>query len=129
MIGVVTLPNMAGTVWLSGALANMTKLNDWPQGMMGDTWQLTVLKADNSAKDITGATFTGCLYEIDAARRVTLTTGSYAIVTAASGIFSYAPAAVDTAEPGNYIWETIFTISSRTFNVRAFITVVPKLAA
>lgn len=129
MLGVVQLPNMAATAWLADTIADAPMLGNWPQAMMGDLWQLTVLKADNSAKDITGATFTGTLYDVERAVRITLTAGQYAIVTAASGIFSYAAAAGDTPEPGLYIWETIFTISTRTYNVRAMFQVLPKLAA
>lgn len=84
-------------------------------GATRPSWVVTILRADNTALDITGATFTGCLYELRQSNRLTLTPGNYSITNATSGIFTYAPVSADVAVPGTWQWETVVTISAQTY--------------
>lgn len=62
------------------------------------TWQDT----DGVAVDLTGATITGDLQNMTAGTAATAITGTFALVTAASGILSWARSAADVATLGAY---------------------------
>ena len=103
-------------------------LGPFVQGQFRPTWVMTVLLADNSALNLTGATFTGVLYEPLLATRQS-TAGSYAITTAASGVFTYSPVAADTAIPGVWWWETQITISTAVYILRLPVIIEERFAA
>ncbi|MCR4339667.1 MAG: hypothetical protein NUW01_07250, partial [Gemmatimonadaceae bacterium] len=76
---------------------------------------LQVFKQDNSALDITGATFAGALVNRRGSQVKALTAGNYDIDDATNGKFSYAPDATDTNEDGLWEWRTVLTISGETY--------------
>ena len=87
------------------------------QGSTRPSWVVTVLRADNTALDLTGATYTGVLYELRTSNRKTLTPGNYSTTNASSGIYTYAPASGDVDTPGTWQWETVVTISAQTYTI------------
>lgn len=98
-------------------------------GATRPSWVVTVLRADNSALDITGASFTGVLYETRTANRKTLTPGNYSVTNATGGVFTYAPAATDTDTPGLWDFETAITISSQVYYITVpSIQILPRKA-
>jgi hypothetical protein len=98
-------------------------------GATRPSWTVTVLKADNSALDLTGATYTGVLYETRTANRKTLTTGNYSTTNATSGIFTYAPGSTDTDTPGIWDFETVITIGGQTYYITVpSIQILPRKA-
>lgn len=97
------------------------------QGSTRPAWVLTVKQSDNSALNLTGATYTGKLARESATTTAkTLTVGSYATTTAASGIFTYSPVAADVDTPGVWIMQTIITLSSQTYYVWVRIPILPS---
>lgn len=103
-------------------------LGAWVESATRPSLSLQVKDAGNSALDITLATFTGVLRDRDTGLKVTLTTGSFSITTAASGIFAYAWATTDLATPGRYELEAILTLSTQKYLVRGLVAVTPKQA-
>lgn len=96
-----------------------------PQGATRPTWVVTYKFEDDSALDITGATFAGFLKRLDGGTGKA-TAGSYAITTAASGIFTYSPATGDVDEPGTWIWQTTLTLSTQTYVVQVRVEIGEK---
>lgn len=81
------------------------------------TWQ----DAQRVAVNLTGATMSGRKRLVDAETGEALG-GSFAVVTAADGIFTYQPSADDVAEAGLYDFQFIATFGDgtieKTFTVR-----------
>lgn len=65
------------------------------------TAQLITWNAGSAVKDLTGAVLTGTITD-QATNTTRAITGTLALVTAASGIFSWAYSAADTATLGDY---------------------------
>lgn len=63
--------------------------------------QITWTQEDGTAQNLTGATLTGTIEDKDGVTRSI--TGTLALVTAASGIFSWAYSAADVATVGRYL--------------------------
>lgn len=74
--------------------------------------QITWTQDDGTAQDLTGATITGVIEDKDGATRAI--TGTLSIVTAASGIFSWAYSAADVATVGRYLVQFKATVSDYT---------------
>lgn len=92
-------------------------------------WVVTVLKSDNTALDLTSASYTGTLYENRTANRKTLTPGNYATSNAPGGIFTYTPQSSDTDTPGTWDFETAITISGGVYYVTVpNIQILPRKA-
>ncbi len=91
----------------------------WTKGSLSPTWTVTVLKKNQSALDITSATFTGVLHRkgTPASKDLVCTVANYAISSGTGGIFTYAPVAGDVAMAGSYIWDTRITISAKDIHV------------
>ena len=90
------------------------KIGPFSVGSRKPDWVVTYQFKDNTALNLTGATFAGVLYRKAAEFRKD-TAGTYAITTAASGIFTYTVAAADVDAPGDWIWETTITISALAY--------------
>lgn len=86
-------------------------------GQTRPSWVVTYLRADNTAVDLTGATYTGLLYDPRTSTRITLSPSNYSTTNATAGIFTYAPQSSDISSPGAFWWQTIITISSQTYYV------------
>ena len=71
------------------------------QGARNTGLKLTWTQDDGTVENLTGATLSGTMKDKDGV--VTAITGTLAIVTAASGIFSWAYSAADIATPGRYL--------------------------
>lgn len=69
--------------------------------------QITWSDGDGNAVDLTGATLTGFVQ--DANGRIRTIDGTLALVTAASGIFSWTYGANDVATPGDYLVQFVAT--------------------
>jgi hypothetical protein len=91
-------------------------------GSTRPSWVVTFLRTDNSAIDLTGATYTGVLYELRLSIRKTLTVGNYSTTNATAGIYTYAPGSVDVDTAGLWQWETVITIGGQTYTA-----VVPNI--
>ena len=109
-------------------MATIPSIGEIIQGSTRPIWTLTVKQSDNSALNLTGATFTGVLANLETGTIKTLTTGNFAISNAASGIFTYSPASADVNMPGQWMWETCITISSQTYYVWARAEVLARYA-
>lgn len=91
------------------------------QGATHPTYTITFLDANRSAYDLTGATMTGKVISSSTSTTTSLT-GTFALVTAASGIFSYIPSTADAAlSAGNYRIQFTATYSDTTKD-RTFLT-------
>jgi hypothetical protein len=88
------------------------------QGAIRPSWTFTLLQSNNSPLVITGATFTGVLYDKQRATALTLTPGNFAISDGANGIFVYTPVSGDVAVPGTYEVEIALTISGNAYYIR-----------
>lgn len=69
--------------------------------------QITWTDADGNGVDLTGATVTGFIQ--DANGRIQAIDGTLALVTAASGIFSWTYGSNDVATPGDYLVQFVAT--------------------
>ncbi len=98
------------------------------QGSARPIWSFTLLQDDNSPFVLTGATFTGVLYSRPNARAVAMA-GSFTIVSATLGTFTYSPVAGDVAEPGEFEIEIAITISALLTYVRDHVSIVERYAA
>lgn len=84
-----------------------------PPTVIGDrkrTLTITWKDVDEVAVDLTGATITGEIKNM-ATGVETAITGTLALVTAASGIFSWARSAADVATVGDYLVRFVATYS------------------
>lgn len=86
-------------------------------GAIRPTWTMTVLQSSNAPLNLTGATFAGVLYDKQTAT-ATVLGGSFAISSAADGIFVYTPVAADTAQKGVFEVEIKITIATFTYYLR-----------
>ncbi len=90
------------------------------QGANHPSYTITFLDLDRTSYNLTGATMSG---KVQSSTGTTTTlTGSFALVTAASGIFSYTPSSADVAlAAGNYRIQFTATYSDTTKD-RTFLT-------
>lgn len=98
------------------------------QGATRPSWTLTVYQSNNNPLDISGASYSGVLYNVRTQNRKTLG-ANYTTSDATNGIFVYAPAAADVDTAGLWVWETAITISGQTYYVRARLEILPRYAA
>ena len=87
------------------------------QGSTRPVWTLTVIQSSNAALNITGATFSGVLYDKSTSTAIVLG-GAFSISDAAGGIFVYTPVAADTAQPGLFEVEFKVTIATNPYYLR-----------
>lgn len=73
-------------------------------GSYATDWSFTFKKTDNSAYNLTGATFAGVMYSKDRAASLTLP-GTFSIVSATLGTASYSPTGAETAIKGDYVFQ------------------------
>jgi len=102
------------------------------QGQTGPLWDLTFKKADNSAFDLTGVTYTSAVLfdrQRIAAGTGLATAGAFVTVSASAGTATFAPAAADVAVPGEYIFEILITKSSLAHYFRTPVTVLERYGA
>ena len=72
------------------------------EGSLRNTIAVTFLNPSDTAQDLTGATVTATIEPANGnVQRAA--TGTFALVTAASGTFTWTPSAADVATPGIYI--------------------------
>lgn len=98
------------------------------QGATRPAWVVTYKFDDDSALDITGASYAGILRRLDGGTSKAIA-GSYATTTAASGIFTFSPAAGDVDEAGTWLWETTLTISTQTYKAQIEVVIAEKFAS
>jgi hypothetical protein len=98
------------------------------QGATRPAWVVTFKFDDDSALNLTGASYAGVLRRMDGGTSKS-TAGSYATTTAASGIFTYTPHADDVSEMGTWTWETTITISSQPYKCQVELVLAEKYAA
>lgn len=103
-------------------------LGPFVQGATGPGWVVTVLTSVNAAINLTTATYAGVLYDPVTSTRKNCA-GSYSTTTAASGIFTYAPAAGDSDTPGVWWWESKLTIGTEIYYVRIPVIYEERFAA
>lgn len=79
------------------------------------TYTITWLDESNTAVNLTGATITGRIKHNITGSAAALT-GAFALVTAASGIFSYTPSSADTSRDASkhYVVQFIATFGDST---------------
>ena len=87
-------------------------------------------KVQRKPVDLTGATITGRMVRIDVLPNVTRDiTGTFTIVTATSGIFSWTFSAADIATPGT--WEVQFIATygdgSKELSYKETLTILPAI--
>ena len=98
------------------------------QGDLLPVWTITLKLTDNSAHNLTGATFTGTLWDEETSNRITLG-GTFSITDAANGKFTYAPVAADVADAGRYTVEFAITQSAKPFYVSTPLLIRPRKKA
>ena len=123
---VFSLPQATVSVVLGSA--DYPTIGPLIQNATRPAWVVIIYNQDNSKLNITGATFTGVLRDMDSNQSIASTVGSYAITEATGGKFTYSPVAADVAVPGRWLWETTLTISSQTYKVRAWVMMLPSIA-
>jgi hypothetical protein len=94
------------------------------KGATRPIWTGTLLKTDGSTLDITGASFTGVLFDEESTQSVTLTPGNFAISSAAGGVFTYTPVAGDVATVGDYTFEVSVSLGGGTYKGQMPLTIV-----
>ena len=97
------------------------------QGSLRPIWSFTVIQDDNTAFNLTGATFTGVLYSRPTSRAITLT-GAFTITSATLGTFTYTPVAGDVAESGEFEIEIAIIIAAAPIYVRDHVTIMERYA-
>lgn len=103
-------------------------LNDALQGAIHTGQSITWTRDDGTPQDLSGATLSGTIQSVRTGASVAIA-GTLAIVTAASGIFTWAYAAADVAAAGEYLVQFSASYSGALDTSRAYAWRVLPIAA
>ena len=102
-------------------------------GQLSPAWSFEIVYDDNTHPDITGATITGAIREVEANIVKALTTANFSITVDGSGtpnpVVGYAQIAADVDTPGTWEYLVKVSVASKPVYLRGLFSIKPTFGS